>query len=46
MTTTPAQSRGGMWLLQDTPPDDVFTVDKLSEEHRLIARTADEFMRT
>jgi alkylation response protein AidB-like acyl-CoA dehydrogenase len=46
MTTTPAQSRGGMWLLQDTAPDDVFTVDKLSEEHRLIARTADEFMRT
>jgi alkylation response protein AidB-like acyl-CoA dehydrogenase len=46
MTTTPVQSRGGMWLLQDTPPDDVFTVDKLSEEHRLIARTADEFMRT
>jgi alkylation response protein AidB-like acyl-CoA dehydrogenase len=46
MTTTPVQSRGGMWLLQDTPPGDVFTVDKLSEEHRLIARTADEFMRT
>lgn len=46
MTTTPVQSRGGMWLLQDTAPDDVFTVDKLSEEHRLIARTADEFMRT
>jgi alkylation response protein AidB-like acyl-CoA dehydrogenase len=46
MTTTSAQARGGMWLLQDTPPGDVFTVDKLSEEHRLIARTADEFMRT
>ncbi len=46
MTTTATHARGGIWLIQDTPPGDVFTVDKLSEEHRLIGRTADDFMRT
>jgi alkylation response protein AidB-like acyl-CoA dehydrogenase len=46
MTTTATQARGGVWLIQDTPPGDVFTVDRLSDEHRLIGRTADDFMRT
>jgi alkylation response protein AidB-like acyl-CoA dehydrogenase len=42
MTTT----RGGAWLIEDAPADSVFTPERLSDEHRLIGRTADEFMRT
>jgi alkylation response protein AidB-like acyl-CoA dehydrogenase len=36
--------RGGAWLLEATGPDAVFTPEQLSEEQRLIARTADEFV--
>jgi len=36
--------RGAEWLITDTAPDDVFTPERLSEEHRLIARTAAEFV--
>ena len=43
MTTT-TTVRGGSWLIEDTAPDSIFTPDKLSSEHRLIAQTADEFM--
>src|SRR6185295_13143560 len=32
------------WLIADTSPDDVFTPERLSEEHRLIAQTAAEFV--
>jgi alkylation response protein AidB-like acyl-CoA dehydrogenase len=39
-TTTLA--RGGEWLLLDA--EDVFTPDKLTDEHRLIAQTAGEFV--
>jgi alkylation response protein AidB-like acyl-CoA dehydrogenase len=35
---------GADWLFQDTDPQDVFTPEQLSEEHRLIAQTAAEFM--
>ncbi len=42
MTTT----RGGVWLIEGTAPDLVFTPEKLSDEHRLIGQTADEFMTT
>jgi alkylation response protein AidB-like acyl-CoA dehydrogenase len=35
-----------MWLLEDTPAETVFTPEKLTDEHRLIRRTADEFMET
>src|SRR6476661_3043679 len=45
MTSTSAPRRGGDWLLGDTDPGTVFTIEQLSEEHRLIARTADDFMR-
>ena len=43
MTTT-TDVRGGSWLIEDTAADAIFTPEKLSEEHRLIAQTADEFM--
>jgi len=43
MTTT-TTVRGGSWLIEDTAPDSIFTPEKLSDEHRLIAQTADEFM--
>jgi len=36
--------RGGEWLLHTTDPDSVFTPERLTEEHRLIARTAQEFV--
>src|SRR5512145_1825582 len=36
--------KGGSWLLDDTPPSDVFTPEKLSDEHRLMARTTAEFI--
>src|SRR3954470_1216408 len=49
MTTTTAPEstsllRGGEWLLQPGEADGVFTPERLTEEHRLIARTAREFV--
>jgi alkylation response protein AidB-like acyl-CoA dehydrogenase len=47
-TTTAPEStsilRGGEWLLQTSDPASVFTPEKLTEEHRLIGRTAQEFV--
>ncbi|MBM3817672.1 MAG: acyl-CoA dehydrogenase [Acidimicrobiia bacterium] len=37
-------TKGGAWLLEDTPDADVFTPEKLSDEHRLMAQTTDEFI--
>ena len=45
MSTTLTTRRGADWLLGDTAADAVFTIEQLSDEHRLIARTADDFMR-
>jgi alkylation response protein AidB-like acyl-CoA dehydrogenase len=42
--TTTSLLRGGEWLLQPSDADAVFTPERLSEEHRLIARTAQEFV--
>ncbi len=36
--------RGGEWLLQSTDAAGVFTPERLTDEHRLIARTAQEFV--
>ena len=49
MTTTTAPTttsilRGGEWLLRSAGRDHVFTPERLTEEHRLIARTAQEFV--
>ncbi|HJR59061.1 MAG TPA: acyl-CoA dehydrogenase family protein [Vicinamibacterales bacterium] len=39
-----AGPRGVSWLYEATLHDSVFTPEKLSDEHRLIRRTADEFV--
>jgi alkylation response protein AidB-like acyl-CoA dehydrogenase len=44
MTTTAANVRGGSWLIEDTPAESIFTREMLTDEHRLIGQTADEFM--
>jgi alkylation response protein AidB-like acyl-CoA dehydrogenase len=51
MTTTqtagdpkPATRKGGSWLLDETAASAIFTPEKLSDEHRLIAQTTDEFV--
>src|SRR6202035_1756373 len=36
--------RGGEWLLRADDPRAVFTPERLDNEHRLIARTTDEFV--
>ena len=38
--------KGGSWLLEEAAEADIFTPEMLSEEHRLIGRTADEFIDT
>jgi alkylation response protein AidB-like acyl-CoA dehydrogenase len=35
---------GGYWLLEDTPPSEPFTPEKLSDEQRLMGQTASEFV--
>ena len=44
MSTTVTTVRGGSWLIEDATADSIFTREKLSDEHRLIGQTADEFM--
>ena len=36
--------RGGSWILEETKASDVFTPDKLSDEHRLMAQTTKQFV--
>jgi len=36
--------KGGAWLIESTSPDGVLTPEKLTDEHRLIARTVDQFV--
>jgi alkylation response protein AidB-like acyl-CoA dehydrogenase len=43
-TTDTKILRGGEWLLQATAADGVFTPEQLTDEHRLIAQTAQEFV--
>jgi len=40
---TPLQAQGGAFLLEDRAPEDVFTFEDLTDEHRAIARTVDQF---
>ena len=44
MTTTTTTIRGGAWLTEEVDAASVLTPEKLSDEHRLIGRTADEFV--
>ncbi len=46
MTTTAELRKGGSWLLEDTPARETFTPEKLTDEHRLIAQTTEEFVET
>jgi alkylation response protein AidB-like acyl-CoA dehydrogenase len=46
MSTTESVARGGSWLIEDTGAEAVFTPERLSDEHRLIAQTADAFVAT
>src|ERR1700688_3206933 len=38
-----SQTAGGLFLIENQPPRDVYTPEDLSEEHHAIARTAREF---
>jgi alkylation response protein AidB-like acyl-CoA dehydrogenase len=42
-TLTPAKHQGGSFLLAPTTPEEVFTPEDLTDEHRAIARTTEEF---
>jgi alkylation response protein AidB-like acyl-CoA dehydrogenase len=44
MTTTAEIRKGGSWLLEDTEAASVFTPERLTDEHRLMAQTTDEFV--
>ncbi|MGH9310157.1 MAG: acyl-CoA dehydrogenase family protein [Vicinamibacterales bacterium] len=46
MTSTTSAVRGGAWLTEDVDAAAVLTPERLSEEHRLIGQTADEFVDT
>jgi alkylation response protein AidB-like acyl-CoA dehydrogenase len=39
-----ATRKGGSWLLEETPSSEVFTPERLSDEHRMMAQTTDEFV--
>jgi alkylation response protein AidB-like acyl-CoA dehydrogenase len=39
----PTMPKGGAFLLEDALPNDVFTVEDLSEEHLAVARTVEDF---
>ena len=45
-TVTPTLThRGGSWLLEPSTPGEVFSPERLSEEHRMMSRTAHEFVK-
>ena len=43
--TAPVARKGGSWLLEEVAPDGVFTPEHLTEEHRMMGRTALEFVK-
>ena len=45
MATATLARKGGAWLIEDVAAGDVLTPERLSDEHRLIARTAADFVR-
>lgn len=42
-TLTPVKHQGGSFLLAPTTPEEIFTPEDLTDEHRAIARTTEEF---
>ncbi|HZM88948.1 MAG TPA: acyl-CoA dehydrogenase family protein [Blastocatellia bacterium] len=48
MTSQPKPSpspKGGSFLIEDRSPEEIFTPEDISEEQRMFARTAEEFLR-
>lgn len=48
MTSQPSQSpspKGGSFLIEDRLPQEIFTAEDITEEQRMFARTAEEFLR-
>jgi len=43
-TSTEQDVKGGAWLLDETDPASIMTPERLTDEHRLIAQTAAEFI--
>ena len=46
MDTVREVRKGGSWLLEEVQPSEIFSPERLSEEHRLMAQTTDEFIDT
>ena len=44
MSVVDTAVKGGSWLIEETDRASVFTREKLTEEHRLIGQTAEEFI--
>jgi alkylation response protein AidB-like acyl-CoA dehydrogenase len=44
MQTATEIRKGGSWLMEDAAASDIFTPEKMTEEHRLMAQTTDEFI--
>src|SRR3984893_17015550 len=42
-TVSPTKHQGGSFLIQDTAPEDVFTPEDFTDEHRAIAKTTEDF---
>jgi alkylation response protein AidB-like acyl-CoA dehydrogenase len=45
-TVVTGTRKGGSWLLEDSSSFDVFTPERLTDEHRLMAQTTDQFIDT
>src|SRR5580765_7905275 len=48
MTSQPKQEpspKGGSFLIEDRAPEEIFTPEDISDEQRMFARTAEEFLR-
>ncbi len=46
-TATPVKStyvKGGSWLVEETPPREIFAPEDFSDEQKLMAQTAEQFM--
>jgi alkylation response protein AidB-like acyl-CoA dehydrogenase len=46
MTTKAIENlrKGGSWLLDETEPSELFTPERMTDEHRLMAQSTDEFI--
>src|SRR5215469_13334695 len=42
-TISPTKHQGGSFLIESSTPDDIFTPEDFTEEHRAIAKTTEEF---